>query len=70
MSADKVKIEGEVDKDTVARLRWLAERDGVSLAEAIDKAVANTVFLTNVVESGGKVLTEDSKGKFTKVTLR
>lgn len=70
MASDKVKIEGSVEKETIERLRWLASRDGITLGEAIDRAVANTVFFASVVDGGGNVITEDVPGKFRKVTLK
>jgi hypothetical protein len=70
MGPEKVKIEGSVEKETLERLRWLASRDGITLGEAIDRAVANNVFFASVVDSGGNVITEDAPGKFRKVTLK
>ena len=71
MPADnRVTIQGTVSADTVERLRWLASKDGVSLGEAIDRAVANTAYFTSIVESGGKVITEEVPGKLRTVTLK
>ena len=66
----RVTIQGTVEKETLDRLRWLASRDGVSLGEAIDRAVANTAYLASVVEGGGSVITETTPGKLRKVTLK
>ena len=67
---DKVQVTGSIKGETLEQLKWLASRDGISLGEAIDRAVANSAFLSSVVQGGGKVLTEETPGKFRKVTLK
>ena len=71
MGADvTVQVTGSIKVDTLEQLKWLAARDKITLGEAIDRAVANSAFLTTVVQSGGNVLTEESPGKFRKITLK
>ena len=66
----RVPVQGTVSSETLEWLRWLASRDGISLGEAIDRAVANTVFFASVVEKGGNVLTEEAPGKLRKIKLK
>jgi hypothetical protein len=70
MDAERVTISGTVSKETLERLRWLASKEGISLGEAIDRAVANTAYLASVIEKGGNVITEEAPGKLRKVKLK
>jgi predicted transcriptional regulator len=53
-----VKLSVNLPEETVTNLRELAEKRGITLTEALRRAIANEHFLEDEVKSGGKVLVE------------
>ena len=53
-----VKLSVNLPEDTVSKLREIAEKRGITLTEALRRAISHERFLEDEVENGGKVLVE------------
>lgn len=56
---DMVKTSLTLSRDELDVLRKLAEEYGTSVAEVLRNAISAEAFLTDAVQSGGRVLLED-----------
>jgi hypothetical protein len=65
-----VELQADVEEDDVASVRSLAERRGLSEAEALQWAIQTAAYLQSALEEGGKILIQRSDGKITQLLLR
>lgn len=64
------KISATLPESTLEQLNWLAEQRGISLTEALRRAVEHETFFATVMQDGGKVLTERADGVIERVILK
>lgn len=58
-----VRLNVNLNKETAAALKELAEKQGISLTEAVRRAIALLKFIDDEQAEGRKIQTMDSDGK-------
>ena len=58
-----VKVSVNLPEETVETLRALAKKRGITMTEALRKAIANEKFLNDAKDEGAKILIQDEKSK-------
>jgi predicted transcriptional regulator len=54
------KITANLPEETVAELRQIAEKEGLTLTAALRQAISTQKFVTDEIRSGGKLVIERS----------
>ena len=65
-----VAMQADVDEDDVDKVRGLAQRRGLSEAEALQWAIETADHLQSALEDDGKILIQRRDGKVTQLVLR
>jgi len=63
VGASKFRLNADLAPDVAGALQELAEAQGVSVSEAVRRAISNDYFLKQKRKEGAKVLLEDARGK-------
>lgn len=61
--ADSERLSVNLAPEVAEALRELAKKNGVSITEAVRRAISTEKFIEDVKDSGGKLLIEDPKDK-------
>ncbi len=61
------KLTVNIPTASIAQIRKSAARKGITMTEVIRRAIGRQNFLEDVVDDGGKVLTESRWGSFRKL---
>jgi hypothetical protein len=64
-----VKVTVNLPEETVAALRQIAEHHGITMTEALAKAITTEKFLLDKIDKGSKVLIESRDRKNTQRVL-
>ena len=59
----KVRLNADLAPDVAEALQHLAARNGISLSEAVRRAISTEAYLQETRDSGGKVLIEGGDGR-------
>lgn len=62
-NAKKVRLNADLAPDVAQALQNLATRNGISLSEAVRRAISTEAYLQETRDSGGKVLIEEGGGR-------
>ncbi|MFJ1259030.1 ribbon-helix-helix domain-containing protein [Cupriavidus sp. CuC1] len=62
-NAKKVRLNADLAPDVAEALQHLAARNGISLSEAVRRAISTEAYLQEMRDSGGKVLIEENGGR-------
>lgn len=67
--ADKVKVTVNLTKAEVDELRKQAREDGITLTDALRRAIAVGRIAYETRKNHGKLLTEDSEGRYRQIEV-
>jgi cysteine synthase len=67
---EKTKLTVNLNEDAMTALRELAEKNGMTLGQALGQAIASEKFLRDEVSKGGKILIEKPDQSIREVVLR
>ena len=71
MSANKtVKISANLSIEVVDTLKSIARKQGISMTEALRRAIGTEKFLLDSEEEGSKILIEDREKRIRQLVLR
>ncbi len=65
----KVRLNADLSPDVAAALKELATSQGITLTEAISRAISTESLLTSRRQKGDKVVLDDGKGKLSEVVF-
>ncbi len=65
-----VKMSVNLSKTVVDALRSIANKRGISMTEALRRAISTEKFLMDETDGGSKILIEDEKHKIRQLLLR
>jgi predicted DNA-binding protein len=68
--AESVKVTVTLPSETVADIKDLATRLGVTPGELLSRAVSIEKYLDDVEDSGGKILVETAGNRINRITRR
>jgi hypothetical protein len=64
-----VRLNADLAPDVAEALKTLAKKNGISLSEAVRRAISTEFFLQKGRDSGAKILIEDKKGKLKEIVF-
>jgi hypothetical protein len=67
---DAVRLSINLAPDVAQALRTMAQRQGVSITEAVRRAISTEKFFRDEAEKGSKVLVEDTNKNIRQILLR
>jgi len=67
--AKRVKVTVNLTEDDVAELKEQAERDSITMTDALRRSIAVGKLVTGAVRNGEKVLIENSRGETRQIEL-
>lgn len=65
-----VKLSVNLSEDVAGALKDLATHEGISMTEALRRAIGTEKFLRDEISKGHKVLIEDDEKKLKEIVLR
>jgi hypothetical protein len=63
MAKNVVKVSVNLPSDSVDWLKDLADRDGITMTEALRRSISTQKFVKETTDKGGKLLVEDPDAK-------
>jgi len=67
---DVVRLSVNLSRDVALTLRNMAQQQGVTVTEALRRAIGTEKFLRDETSTGSKILIEDTNNKFKQIILR
>jgi len=68
--ADTIKISANLSPEVVDALKTIAKKRGITMTEALRRAISTEKFLLDTIEDNGKILIEDKKKNMHQVIFR
>lgn len=65
-----VKISANLSEEVVNALKEIADRQGISMTEALRRSISTEKFMLDTVEQNGKILIEDKDKNIKQVLIR
>lgn len=70
MAGKSIKLSANLSEEVVSALKEIADAQGVTVTEALRRAIGTEKFLQDEIAKGHKVLIEDDEKKLKQIVLR